>query len=206
MRGETSFKQATFEIEPPQFFGAKLHEGTIWRGVTWPLAPRDAAHAGLFVDAYERLKLEMDRLKKHEDELDFFARELQSRRVLHGDWKLGTTFPLYRPAFGLWIGAYGLASDFGRSHVRPLWGLLVTAVAGALVFWPHLGWFKIKKALGLSLANTFGVLGFRKDFISPQLVEALPSLLKLVAAAQTVIGAVLLFLLGLALRNRFRMK
>ena len=197
-----------------------------------------------FVAAYERLKLEMDRLKKHEDELDFFALELQSRRVLQGDWKpvselkvLGRTIPiralnvpeltfppkwlnrsdstftfpartipLYRPAFGLGIALYGLLCDFGRSFVRPLGWLLLTAAAGALVFWPHLGWFKIKKALGLSLANTFGVLGFRKDFISPQLVEALPSLLKLVAAAQTVIGAVLLFLLGLALRNRFRMK
>jgi hypothetical protein len=39
-----------------------------------------AADAGPFVDAYERLKLEMDRLKKHEAELDFFALELQSRR------------------------------------------------------------------------------------------------------------------------------
>src|SRR4051812_45266305 len=41
------------------------------------------------------------------------------------------------------------------------------------------------------------------DFISSQLLEHLPGTLKLVAAAQTVIGAVLLFLFGLALRNRF---
>src|SRR5437764_12915356 len=54
-----------------------------------------------FIYAYERLKLEMDRLKKHEDELDFFARELQCRRILHGDWErvselkfFGWTIPL----------------------------------------------------------------------------------------------------------------
>jgi hypothetical protein len=29
----------------------------------------------------------MDRLKKHEDEIDFFARELQCRRILYCDWK-----------------------------------------------------------------------------------------------------------------------
>jgi hypothetical protein len=44
-------------------------------------------HAGRFVDAYERLKLEMDRLRKHEDELEFFIRELQSRRIVVGDWQ-----------------------------------------------------------------------------------------------------------------------
>ena len=37
--------------------------------------------ARAFIDAYACVKLEMDRLKKHEDELDFFALELESRRV-----------------------------------------------------------------------------------------------------------------------------
>jgi uncharacterized protein YjbI with pentapeptide repeats len=73
MKGMTSFENATFETEPPQFSGAKLHEGTVWRGIkNWP-TPGRADGAGVFVDAYERLKLEMDRLKKHEDELNFFA-------------------------------------------------------------------------------------------------------------------------------------
>src|SRR5580704_11268144 len=87
MKGRTSFEGATFSSEPPSFFGAKLHEGTVWRQVSWPPPPKDTTAAGQFADAYERLKLEMDRLKKHDDELDFFALELQSRRVLHGDWK-----------------------------------------------------------------------------------------------------------------------
>jgi uncharacterized protein YjbI with pentapeptide repeats len=87
MESETRFTSAAFTSEPPEFFGAKLHEGTVWRDATWPDPPRDAATAGRFVDAYERLKLEMDRLKKHEDELDFFARELQCRSVLLGYWR-----------------------------------------------------------------------------------------------------------------------
>jgi len=77
MKAETSFEGATFKTVPPKFFGAKLHEGTVWRGIQWPRAPKEAREAGRFVDAYERLKLEMDRLKKHEDELDFFAREME---------------------------------------------------------------------------------------------------------------------------------
>ena len=46
------------------------------------------------------------------------------------------------------------------------------------------------QAIGLSLANTFGVLGFRKDFIDPNTLTALPGLLKVVSAAQTVAGIV----------------
>jgi hypothetical protein len=53
----------------------------------WPIPARGSGDAGSFVDAYERLKLEMDRLKKHEDELNFFALELQSRRVLSGTFR-----------------------------------------------------------------------------------------------------------------------
>ena len=247
MKGRTTFEVATF-CSPPRFFGAKLHEGTVWRRVKWPTPSMRTVETGEFVDAYERLKLEMDRLKKHDDELDFFALELQSRRVLHGDWKpiselklFGRTIPvpalpipitsfasrsgnrfgpqialplvtlrkvrLGRPSFGLAIGFYGVLCDYGRSFVRPLSGLLITAATGALPFWFYFGWpSKFWPAIGLSLANTFGVLGFRKEFIKPHVIDALPGILKVFAALQTGAGIVLLFLFGLALRNRFRMK
>jgi hypothetical protein len=111
------------------------------------------------------------------------------------------------PTFGLAIWFYGVLCDYGRSYVRPLVGLLVTAAAGALPLWFYFGWpSKFWQAIGLSLANTFGVFGFRKDFIKPQVIEALPGMLKVFAALQTGAGIVLLFLFGLALRNRFRIK
>jgi hypothetical protein len=211
----------------------------------WPPRPGDAHDAGKFVDAYERLKLEMDRLKKHEDELDFFALEMQSRRVLCGDWQmvpkvtlLGVTirFPLripelifapspqglfagfpplkvrerkvsvYLPSAGLPIALYGLLCDYGRSYMRPIYAILVNITAGALPLWPHFGFTKFDKAVGLSLSNTFGVLGFRKEFVLPKTIEELSDLLAVIAALQTLAGAIFLFLFGLALRNRFRMK
>jgi hypothetical protein len=46
-------------------FDAKFHEGTTWDGVQWPRATRNAHQLKEFIGAYERLKLEMDRLKKH---------------------------------------------------------------------------------------------------------------------------------------------
>jgi hypothetical protein len=127
----------------------------------------------------------------------------------------GLTFPtiwieareLKWPASGLPIAIYGFLCDYGRSYVRPLVGLLVSAGAGALPFWFSFGWpSKFWQALGFSLASTFGVLGFRKDFVKPEVTEHLIGILKVFAAIQTVTGTVLLFLFGLAIRNRFRMK
>jgi hypothetical protein len=139
MKGETSFERATFKTEPPKFFGAELHEGTVWpASKDWP-TPKNKDEAKEFVRAYERLKLEMDRLKKHEDELDFFALELQSRRVLQESVLKGSGLP---------IALNGLLSDYGRSYARPLNALFVVAAFGTLVL------FAIRRARALAIPRT----------------------------------------------------
>jgi hypothetical protein len=154
-------------------------------------SPRKKKEPGDFVRAYERLKLEIDRLKKHEDELDFFALELQSRRVLLGPWK------------GLPIAMYWLLSDYGRSYLRPLAWLFGTAALGASAF-KFFGGLPVADAFGLSLSSMLNVFGFRKDFgFSP---SDLSAGLKILSAAQTILGTLLLFLAGLGIRNKFRMK
>ena len=159
----------------------------------WPI-PKAKDEAEDFIRAYERLKLEMDRLKKHEDELDFFALELQSRRVMLGRW-----------GWGLPIAIYGAFSDFGRSYLRPFVALFYLALLGTLAFMPSNS-LSSWQSLGLSVANTLNVFGFRKDFFDAATIECLPTLLKILAAVQTILGAILLFLLGLGIHNRFRMK
>ena len=201
MKSETSFNGAKFAT-PPRFFGAKLHEGATWHDVKWPMRPGSREAARQFIDAYERLKLEMDRLKKHGDELDFFALEQQCRRVLLG-WK------------GLPIAVYGFLSGYGRSYLRPLSLIGATVLVGTFFFVAHLVGFWIPaladpghtgQAIGLSFANTFGILGIRKDLIDPTVLQGLPGWLKVISTIQTILGIVLLFLFGLAIRNRFRMK
>jgi uncharacterized protein YjbI with pentapeptide repeats len=193
IKGETTFEGAIFNKEPPRFFDAKLHQGTVWRGITWPPEPKDRKQAGDFIDAYECLKLEMDRLKKHEDELDFFALELQSRRVLLG------------PLRGLPFAIYGLLSNYGRSYIRPLLALLAVTAAGAGIF-RHFDAQTVGDAFGLSAANTLNVFGFRKDFIDPSVIACLSPWLEVWSAVQTILGTILLFLFGLGIRNKFRMK
>jgi hypothetical protein len=202
MKGRTSFKDVKFS-EPPQCFNAKLHEGTTWP-VHWPKPPKkDKDAARRFVAAYERLKQEMDRLRKHGEELDFFPLELQCRQVVLR-WK------------GLPIALYGLLCGHGRYYMRPLGILVVVVILGAVPIRAHFGggWSLATftehpiggGALGLSFANTFGFLGVRKDLIEPMLLQSLPGWLKVIATIQTILGIVLLFLFGLGVRNRFRMR
>lgn len=202
MKKPTTFDDVRF-AEPPRCFNAKLHEGTTWHRVQWPKPPLDPRKAEEFGEAYERLKLEMDRLKKHGDELDFFARELQCQRVVLG-WR------------GLPILLYGAFSGYGRSYMRPLGILVAVITLGAVPIRAHFGggWSLATftghpiggGALGLSFANTFGFLSIRKDLIDTALLQGLPGWLKVVATIQNLLGIVLLFLFGLGIRNRFRIK
>jgi Pentapeptide repeats (9 copies) len=198
MKDKTSFKGTTFKTKPPEFFNTKLHPGTDWRGnKPWP-KPKNKLEAGQFINAYACLKLEMDRLKKHEEELDFFALELQSRRVEQGPWR------------GWPIALYGLVSDYGCSYARPfLWLLAVAAIGGLLLLFSDA--LPAEKSFGFSAASTLNVFGFRKDFFDAATIECLPASLKILAALQTILGTILLFLFGLGLfglgiRNKFRMK
>ena len=107
---------------------------------------------------------------------------------------------------------FGWVSDFGASIERPLVGL-----AGVIVvFWPiiasHLkhaqgvpGTGGIWQGLGVSFSNTFGFLGFGR-LMHPEFFVNAPAWLDALSGLQTVLGVVLLFFLGLGLRNRFRLK
>jgi hypothetical protein len=65
----------------------------------------------------------------------------------------------------------------------------------------YLGHESVALAAGMSLANTFGIFGFRKDFF-PTAAHDLPGWLNFIARLQTVAGAALLFLFAVAIRNR----
>jgi hypothetical protein len=64
----------------------------------------------------------------------------------------------------------------------------------------------IEKSFGLSAANTLNVFGFRKDFFEPAVIAHLSAWLEVMSAIQTIFGTILLFLTGLGIRNKFRMK
>jgi uncharacterized protein YjbI with pentapeptide repeats len=196
----TIFANAQFETGVPDFRGAKMHEATEWHGVHWPPAPKDEDAAQTQVYAYERLKQEMERLKKHEDEQSFFRKELRARRGLVPPWS-GTWLLYY---------AYEVSSGYGQSILRPTLWLLALLVFGIAVFvgFPVFEGARmaIPRAATLSFANIFSFLPIKREIMTTQMVEGLSSAAQVVGVVQSLFGIVLLFLLGLALRSRFRMR
>jgi pentapeptide repeat protein len=196
----TVFADVRFGTSVPDFRGAKMHEATEWHGVNWPSAPHDKDTAQTQVYAYERLKQEMERLKKHEDEQSFFRKELRARRGLA------------RPGSGAWLlnYIYEASSDYGQSIEKPLIWLFVLFVSGS-IFFSGTPVFKgtrmtMSSAAGLSFANIFSFLPLMREITSADMVASLSRAAQIVGVVQSVLGALLLFLLGLALRTRFRMR
>ena len=61
-------------------------------------------------------------------------------------------------------------------------------------------------AIGLSFSNLFPVFGFGRSFGLNDVLAAMPPALQAYAGFQTVMALPLIFFLGLALRQRFRLR
>jgi uncharacterized protein YjbI with pentapeptide repeats len=199
-KGRTIFVSVDFQSRVPDFRGAKMHEATEWHGTKWPYTPLGKVDAQAQVYAYERLKLEMERLKKHEDEQLFFRKELRARRGLVSKWSV------------TWIlnYLYGNVSDYGHSIGRPLLGLVILFGSGVAIFATipvlNKAALPLRTAVGLSFGNIFSFLPIKRDILPAEMILSLSSVAQATGAAESLIGAALLFLLGLAVRNRFRLK
>jgi hypothetical protein len=185
--------------------------------VIWPDAPATRDRAIAYRRAYERLKLVMDDQRKFADEHFFLRKELECREAEEP----GTLRTVASRIFGL-------LSGYGWSIERPVLALGIAWVVGwaviGLAEWADacLGYDQFdcmsnpapafpEKALGffqsgfLSFSNLFAFLGLGWHIMKDEL-SSLTAASEIVAAAQMFAGPVLLFLLALALRNRFRIK
>ncbi len=188
------FAAAKFQTIPPNFNGATtVYEGTIWPDADgWPAAPANAEAARDHSSSYERLKKDAETHKKHRQEQFFFAKELECQQVIDGPWR------------GWPTKLYGILSGFGASIRRPLFWLIgLWAVCG--VAFENLTTLSTSRAWGFSAANLFDVLGARKNFFETEM-KVMSGIAQTIATTETGFGLLFLFLIGLALRNRFRMK
>jgi len=196
----TIFAKARFESKVPDFRGAKLHEATEWHEVIWPYILPNPEGYWQQVYAYERLKQEMERLKKHEDEQAFFRMELRARLGLLPAWSIAR-----------WLNcSYRALSDYGYSIARPLLWMFGTFAFGALVFWlgsaDKNSLMELAKAVKFSFSSLFSIFPISGKVMTTEEFTCLSAFAKIVVVAQSIFGALLFFLLGLSLRNRFRMK
>ena len=125
---------------------------------------------------------------------------------------------------------YKCLSDYGDSIARPLSLITLVWIIGFALLWAyfagcryicreginaHLPYCTQSPALkpewdgwtaaGLSFSNLFLLYGFGRVFFE-EVQKTLPLTLKLLSGLQTVVSLPLLFLLGLGLRQRFRLR
>jgi uncharacterized protein YjbI with pentapeptide repeats len=133
-------------------------------------------------------------------ELDYFALELQARYQGKGAW-----------AKRFLVSLYGWFSDYGRGVFLPLRGLVELCLLSMLCYWvlADRGWRVWDNALLLSLLNALPPLGassaVRESSLEALYGSDIPTLVGFIAVGEGIVGLILLFLIALGLRNRFRL-
>ena len=196
---------------PPNFHGIAIefatdtdHRGFLQRVLRRALQREDSA-------SFRRLRQLAGEVKDHERELMFFAQEMRAKRFYEttGFWPISLN------------AAYDWLSDYGRSIVRPLmwlaastifaWGIIAATIPSQGALTP----MKLIAALVLAFSNATLLIGSDKWALREEAFTILCGLCKpsgphfgllgdLLAYAQSGFSLLLILLIGLALRNRFR--
>ena len=101
-------------------------------------------------------------------------------------------------------GLYFILSNYGRSILLPIFWLIAfsTLLAGHYTQWT---WDKWERALQCSVNNSLPVLGSSREVLKLCASVDFPEASSWMTASHSVMSVILLFLLVLALRNRFRL-
>jgi hypothetical protein len=155
--------------------------------------------------AWAQLKAEMNRLHMHEEELFFFSKELNAKLLY------------YRGSRKWLIYWYKVFANYGQSALLPLIWLLVIGILSVPLYKfgfyaNHSGW---SEALYSAIHSSFPLLPVDKKFLdtldlyhhhNAEFDTLSTSLLMLMKMGHSIISTILLFLVGLGIRNRLRIK
>jgi hypothetical protein len=197
----TVFKDTRFRSRVPEFYHCALHQDTSLTTAEshWPEITPEIAEEGK--RAYTRLRQLMLQLDKPDDAHFFFRQEMRCKEFEEDHWWNRVPITLYR-----WL------SDYGYSVARPAAGLALAWLVPGFAYLFHFAAgivagtapVSVLGPFGLSFANLFAFLGLHRLYFA-DVLTGLPGGLQALAGGQTVAGVVLLFFLGLGLRNRFRL-
>ncbi len=171
------------------------------RPARFPCLPRTAADRE-DSQRFRRLKELAVANRNHAKALEFHAKEIRSQR--------GHTTNLLQDTLQFF---YWVLSDYGKSVMRPFCWILASAVTFAALFWhlrdPSLADDRnFLTALTYSFSNmlAFVPTGRTAKQQGEELLfgETVPDLMLFLGGGQTILSVILLFLLGLGLRNMFR--
>ena len=202
----TDFRRAVFN-GAPAFFACRLHEDTDFSHVQWPKAMPEPGQVEYAIRAWERLELMMSQLEKPLDRHRFFRLKMRTRRLTDGRFLRVVNF------------LFDVTSDYGWSVTRAAVSWVAHWLVAGLVLFANAGQaaaggYTLKvfiAALGTSFANAHAFLslagkgGYLEScrVLVDQHVHS--GLLATVGVTQAILGPVLLFVLLLTMRNRFRL-
>ena len=224
----TYFRRTNF-FEPPMFFETKLHEDTDFSDIDWQKAESsytkpwwsnfatsssrrksktvvvDAARA---IQAWDRLALIMSKLEKNPGRHNFYRLRMRAQRRRDG-WGI--------LSLANWF--FNLLCDYGWNVRKALfWWSFHFLAMGLLLFSqasPVGGVWQLvlEDSLLVSFSNAHAFLGLASEggYLHGSRVRLAGFLgdsevLHTVGVIQTIVGPILLFLLLLTLRNRFRLR
>ncbi len=228
----TRFTDARFYTYVPQFHAAQLYDDTVFSVSdedqrNWPPLQKLVKVGGEWVDvmsaadqkrAYNRLRQFMNKSLQIDEEQFFHRQEMRCKTKL-ARW-------YHKPLY--WL--FAAFSDYGNSIWRPVaWGALSVVTAALFMLWwqgvfaftPQNDagfdwafgllndgdiWAKPRKAFGWSISNALPFIGTGNLYYGGDFAKELAWPLRVVGGVQTLFGFVLLFLFGLGLRNRFRLR
>jgi len=232
-KSTTRFTDALFYTSMPQFHATDLYDDTVFAARNQDLGNWPPLHGAVKVKgcdkpievmdaeeqkrAYNRLRLFMNRSLQIEEEQFFHRMEMRCKAVL-AKWH-------HKPLY--WL--FAVFSDYGNSVWRPIaWGALSVITAALYMLWwqgvftftpQEAGmdwtfglladgdvWAKPREAFGWSISNTLPFIGTGNLYYGGEFAKELAWPLRVVGGVQTLFGFILLFLLGLGLRNRFRLR
>ena len=204
-KAATDFRGAIFG-GVPAFFHTTLHEDTDFGHIDWEKAETNNISVDYAIRAWERLELIMSKLEKPLDRHRFFRLKMRARRRADGhflrvvNWLFETLADYgwgVGRAFSWWLGHWIVASLI----------LLTNTYFGTTT----VEWWKLSLAAlgtGFSNAHPFLFLTARGGYLEKgrKLLEGNDVWgLLTVGVGAAVLGPILLFLLLLTLRNRFRL-
>jgi len=199
----TSFIKAIFEY-PPLFHKADIHQDTSFYQARY--TKKDGSEN--CIRAWRTLKLAMNKIHDHENELLYFTYELDAKRaILKIENKLLSWINWFL------ISCYKKSSNYGTNILIPLgWLILLFFIFAFLYssFWIckcNLSNYEYySRGLQLSFANILPFSPISKGIMSSILGNDVHFGLQFVTTLQNIISIILLFLIGLAFKHKLSIK
>ncbi|MEQ9111438.1 MAG: pentapeptide repeat-containing protein [Rhodospirillaceae bacterium] len=193
-----SFSGVSFR-EAPEFHDASLPQNTSFYGATFNLSKSDSLRLwNGRARAWRTLKQKMHSFQSYQEELNFFARELDARARSEAN----TIF--------VWmVACYSWLCGFGTLIRRPAYILLAVWATSSFFYYLFMKSPSAISAASISFSNTIPFVGQSRliaDVALKSFSQDSYALVYAFSVGQGLLSAILLFLILLGIRNHFRLK